>query len=127
MLVRMQAWQQIGPLDPGYFMYCEEIDWCIRARRAGWDIYCVPQAHIVHYAGQSTRQFKAAMYVALWRSRYRLFRLYYSKLYQQLARLIVRAGMAKQIRDVRHQVAVGELSLDAGKLMMEAYQQVKEL
>ena len=53
-MIRRETLDRVGPLDEGYFMYCEEIDWCMRAKRAGWGIYCVPQARIVHLAGQST-------------------------------------------------------------------------
>ncbi|MCE5258092.1 MAG: glycosyltransferase family 2 protein [Chloroflexi bacterium] len=126
MLVRLQAWKQIGPLDAGYFMYCEEIDWCMRAHRTGWEVYCVPQAQIVHYAGQSTKQFKAAMFIALWRSRYRLFGLYYSKIYQYLVKFIVRAGLNKQISRTRREVAAHMLHQDEAERIIDAYRRVKE-
>jgi N-acetylglucosaminyl-diphospho-decaprenol L-rhamnosyltransferase len=125
MMIRREAWQQIGPLDVGYFMYCEEIDWCLRAKRKGWDIYCAPQAHITHYAGQSTRQFKANMYVALWRSRYRLFEKFYSPLYRSLVRLIVRTGMKQQILYTKQ--AENILGIDKAAQMIAAYRQVMEL
>ena len=125
MMVRLQAWQHIGALDPGYFMYCEEIDWCLRAKKRGWDIYCTPQARITHYAGQSTIQFKASMYVALWRSRYRLFEKHYSSTYRILVRLIVRAGMKRQILRTRHSADI--IGADKAAQMIAAYRQVMEL
>ena len=125
MMVRRQAWQQIGPLDPGYFMYCEEIDWCLRAKRRGWDIYCTPLARITHYTGQSTIQFKASMYVALWRSRYRLFEKFYSPIYRFLVRFIVRAGMRRQILRTRHSADI--IGADKAAQMIAAYRQVMEL
>src|SRR5262249_30784047 len=39
MLIRGAAWADVGPLDQGYFMYMEEIDWCRRARLRGWQIW----------------------------------------------------------------------------------------
>src|SRR5207253_6921017 len=36
MLIRRDAWQDVGQLDEGYFMYLEEFDWCRRARQHGW-------------------------------------------------------------------------------------------
>lgn len=125
MMVRLQAWQHIGALDPGYFMYCEEIDWCLRAKKRGWDIYCTPQARITHYAGQSTIQFKASMYVALWRSRYRLFEKHYASTYRILVRLIVRAGMKRQILRTRHSADI--IGADKAAQMIAAYRQVMEL
>ena len=38
MWIRREAWEQVGALDPSFFLYCEDVDWCIRARRAGWRI-----------------------------------------------------------------------------------------
>jgi len=49
MMIRRQAWQAIGPLDEGFFMYYEDIDWCYRARQAGWSVYYVPAARITHH------------------------------------------------------------------------------
>jgi GT2 family glycosyltransferase len=54
MLARDQLIDQIGGLDPEYFMYCEDIDWCWRARKAGWDVVYYPGSVITHAVGHST-------------------------------------------------------------------------
>ncbi len=74
LIVRQATLDQVGALDPAYFMYSEEIDLCYRIRRAGWRIYWVPQAKIVHYGGQSTRQVAASMFIQLYRSKVLFFR-----------------------------------------------------
>jgi hypothetical protein len=74
LIVRRATLDQVGALDPAYFMYSEEIDLCYRIRRAGWRIYWVPQAKIVHYGGQSTRQVAASMFIQLYRSKVLFFR-----------------------------------------------------
>lgn len=74
LIVRRAVLEQAGVLDPAYFMYSEEIDLCYRIRRAGWRIYWVPQAKIVHYGGQSTRQVAASMFMQLYRSKVLFFR-----------------------------------------------------
>ncbi|MCS7261177.1 MAG: glycosyltransferase family 2 protein, partial [Anaerolineae bacterium] len=71
-MTRAQVIQQVGLMDEGFFMYAEEIDWCMRVKRAGWEIYCLPSAVVMHYAGGSTRQQLASMNEVLWRSRFRL-------------------------------------------------------
>ena len=43
----------LGPMDEGYFMYCEDIDYCLSARRAGWRIRYLPKARVVHLRGGS--------------------------------------------------------------------------
>jgi N-acetylglucosaminyl-diphospho-decaprenol L-rhamnosyltransferase len=54
LMVRRAVLEQIGLLDEGYFMYFEETDLCLRARRAGWRCWYVPEARVVHLVGQSS-------------------------------------------------------------------------
>lgn len=54
MLVRRAVIERIGLMDEGYFLYYEETDFTLRARRAGWPCWHVPQARIVHLVGQSS-------------------------------------------------------------------------
>ncbi len=54
-LIRRQVMAQIGLLDAGFFMYFEDIDYCRRARAAGWKILYWPEACIVHYVGCSSQ------------------------------------------------------------------------
>ena len=51
MLVRRRALDQVGPLDEGYFLHCEDLDWFVRFRQAGWTIYLVPDAEAIHHKG----------------------------------------------------------------------------
>jgi GT2 family glycosyltransferase len=51
MLVSRNALEDVGPLDAGYFLHCEDLDWCMRFRRKGWNILFVPDAKIIHYRG----------------------------------------------------------------------------
>jgi GT2 family glycosyltransferase len=51
MMVRRAALDQVGPLDEGYFLHCEDLDWFVRCARAGWGIYLVPDAEVVHHKG----------------------------------------------------------------------------
>jgi hypothetical protein len=74
LILRRQALDQVGLLDQAYFMYSEEVDLCYRLRRPGWRIYWVPQAVVVHYGGQSTRQVPAAMFLQLYQGKVRYFR-----------------------------------------------------
>jgi GT2 family glycosyltransferase len=54
MIVRREVIEQVGLLDDGYFMYFEETDYCLRAKRAGWEVWYVPQSRIIHLVGQSS-------------------------------------------------------------------------
>ncbi|MGI6368186.1 MAG: glycosyltransferase family 2 protein [Anaerolineae bacterium] len=127
LLMRNTTLDQVGLLDEGFFMYCEEIDWCIRTRRAGWQIYCVPQARIVHLGGQSTSQFRERMFVALWQSRFRLFSKHYSPAYRTAARAILRMGLHRRARAVRRRLAQHQISAEAAARELEAYRTVGAL
>ena len=54
MMIRREVFESIGLLDENYFMYFEEVDFCLRAHRAGWACWYVPQSHVVHFVGQSS-------------------------------------------------------------------------
>jgi GT2 family glycosyltransferase len=98
LMVRAAAITDVGLLDEGYFMYAEEMDWCHRLHDAGWQLYCVPSARIVHYEGRSARQFRSQMLVALWRSRLRYFDKYYPSWKRYLARRLLALGMRRKRR-----------------------------
>lgn len=51
--LRDEMVRQIGLMDEGYFMYFEDVDYCLRARRAGWRIRVVPEAVVMHDEGGS--------------------------------------------------------------------------
>jgi N-acetylglucosaminyl-diphospho-decaprenol L-rhamnosyltransferase len=98
MLIARRAWDSIGPLDEGYFMYLEEIDWCRRARQLGWQIWHVPRAEAVHHGGSATRQQADAMFAQLWRSRLRYYQRFASPGYNRLVHALVRCGLARAAR-----------------------------
>jgi len=72
-LVRRAVIEQIGILDPGYFLYWEEIEWCIRASRASWKIVHVPLARLWHKGVK--RDYQPMPYVTYYLTRNHLFTL----------------------------------------------------
>jgi hypothetical protein len=55
MLVRRAAIDDVGLWDEGYFLHCEDLDWCMRFRQRGWRILFVPDAPVLHYHGHCSR------------------------------------------------------------------------
>jgi hypothetical protein len=98
MMWRAEAVRDIGLMDEGFVMYCEEIDWAWRLRRAGWEARCVPSAHVVHLGGQSSSQIRPQSLIRLWTSRLRLFDLYFAPPKRWLAQRMVRLGMRRLAR-----------------------------
>lgn len=54
MMVRREVFESVGLMDEGYFLYYEETDFCLQAKRAGWSCWYVPQSRVMHILGQST-------------------------------------------------------------------------
>jgi hypothetical protein len=59
-MVRREVFERIGGFDESFFMYCEDLEWCWRMRRAGWRIVCHPDLHVVHFVRRSTSRAPAA-------------------------------------------------------------------
>jgi GT2 family glycosyltransferase len=53
-LIRAEAFAAVGPMDEGFFMYFEDVDYSRRARKAGWQIAYAPAARVVHLRGGRT-------------------------------------------------------------------------
>jgi GT2 family glycosyltransferase len=74
MLVRREAIDQVGLLDEQFFLFLEETDWCYRMKKAGWKIYHIPQAEVLHFQGKSAEAEKGKARIEYYRSRYHYFK-----------------------------------------------------
>lgn len=97
LLVRKEVLDQVGILDENYFIYSEEVDLCYRIQRAGWRIYWVPQAEIVHFGGQSTQQASTEMFLNLYQSKIQYFRKHYGWTAAQIYKLILRIAALSRL------------------------------
>ncbi|MBN2232799.1 MAG: glycosyltransferase family 2 protein [Deltaproteobacteria bacterium] len=57
MMVRRAALAEVGPLDERFFLHCEDLDWFMRFRHAGWKVVLEPRAEAVHYQGSCSRRY----------------------------------------------------------------------
>ena len=53
-MARTEAVAEVGALDTDFFMYAEDMDWCLRFRRANWHIHYYPKTAIIHFGGGSS-------------------------------------------------------------------------
>lgn len=74
LLVRREFIEDVGLLDEGFFMYCEDVDWGYRAKAKGWKALYCPDATVVHRIGASSDQAQVRMLWQHHKSMYRLFR-----------------------------------------------------
>lgn len=74
LLLRRQAFEEGGRFDEMFFLYMEELELCYRMKRAGWKIFILPSAGVVHTGGRSTAQTDAAAISGIYyESRYKFF------------------------------------------------------
>ncbi|MGC8878298.1 MAG: glycosyltransferase family 2 protein [Anaerolineae bacterium] len=97
LIIRRATWEAVGPLDEGYFMYFEELDWCHRCRAAGWEVHYVPQAVIIHHEGKSSEQVPVARTIHFQCSKVRYFRKYHGVVWAHCVRLFLLWTFAVQL------------------------------
>ena len=84
MIVRREALEKVGLLDESFFMYAEDLDWCKRFRDAGYQIYYLPSAKVIHHkykSGQGNKDHKVAQQTR--HHFYNTMLQYYDKHYRQ--------------------------------------------
>lgn len=79
LLIRRSAMDQVGLIDDGYFMYGDDIDWCLRFRKAGWRVSFLPQAEAVHYGGGTTIQAPVYFYIEMQKANLRYWKKHHSR------------------------------------------------
>jgi N-acetylglucosaminyl-diphospho-decaprenol L-rhamnosyltransferase len=86
LLVRRQAYEQVGGLDEDFFMYSEEMDWCRRIKDAGWLVVYLPTATVVHHEGRSSEQVIPARHIHFQSSKVRYFRKHHGSFQAEVLR-----------------------------------------
>ncbi len=69
LLVKMAVVEQVGMLDPRFFAYYEETEWCVRVTRAGFKILLVPQAKLWHKISLTAREASPQVHYYMTRNR----------------------------------------------------------
>ena len=54
LMVKREVFRDVGLMDENYFLYYEETDYCLQAKRAGWECWYVPKSRVFHVVGAST-------------------------------------------------------------------------
>jgi GT2 family glycosyltransferase len=93
MLVRRDALDEIGPLDEGYFLHCEDLDWFARFARSHWKIYFVPDVEVTHHQGTCSKGRPVRVEWHKHRGMVRFFRKFQAGEYPLPFRLLVIGGI----------------------------------
>ena len=78
LLVRRSAVERVGLLDPQFFMYGEDVDWCYRFRQAGEEVVFFAEAGAIHYGGASSSHAPLRFYLELYRATWQYWRKHHS-------------------------------------------------
>ena len=101
LMLRRAVYAGLGGLDEGYIMYSEELDYCRRAKTAGWRVYYHGGAIITHHGGKSSEQVGASKQIHFQTSKLRYFRKHH--------------GVAPYLLSPRHSAAAVQLATVPGK------------
>ena len=98
MLLRRAALDQVGEFDEGYFIYCEDVDWFVRAARAGWEVWYVADAVIEHHHAYSARFRKRRAVEDFHHSMIRFHRKHRAAGYPRLVNLLIETGVLARMK-----------------------------
>ncbi|MCX2727139.1 glycosyltransferase [Thermomicrobium sp. 4228-Ro] len=84
--IRREALATVGLFDERFFLYSEEVEWFWRVRRAGWRVYYLPDAEVVHAEGGSSEPESAFRQIAFDTAKVQLFRSLYGPLAAEVLR-----------------------------------------
>jgi GT2 family glycosyltransferase len=94
LLARKEALDAVGGFDEGFFLYEEDVDLCLRLRRAGWGVLFTPAAEVVHHLGRSMEADPARARLEYHRSHLRFYRKHNGPVLAATLRAFIGAGAA---------------------------------
>lgn len=93
MMVRREAFEQVGCMDEDFIMYGDDLDWCYRIKQSGWRVCYVPDFQIVHLGGQSSRGLPWKCVMLFYRAMAIFYRKHYARNHNIVTNYIVYAGI----------------------------------
>jgi N-acetylglucosaminyl-diphospho-decaprenol L-rhamnosyltransferase len=93
LLVRRSVLERIGPLDERFFMYGEDLDWCMRTRQAGWSVRYEPSVVVQHQHGAASRKHAVRTTYHFFRAMDLFYRKHYVDHYHPIVTGLVRTAI----------------------------------
>jgi GT2 family glycosyltransferase len=116
-LLRREALAEVGLFDEGFFLYSEEVDLCLRLRRAGWSVEYFPGVTVVHHESQFSAGIPERRINEQWRSRHRYWRKHHSAAGARAAALAT--GVQYALRSALSPLAARDRGM-AGRMRLHA-------
>ncbi|OGC36087.1 hypothetical protein A2311_00535 [candidate division WOR-1 bacterium RIFOXYB2_FULL_48_7] len=93
LLIRRQVIDIVGGLDEHYFFSNDDLDYCRMVRRAGWQVFFLPEAEIIHHGGYTIKKFNQKLFVEGFKGGLYFARKHYGFLIYWLYRLLLIIGL----------------------------------
>ncbi len=93
MIIRADALDRVGGLDEGYFMHCEDLDWCKRIWLSGFKVAFYCAANVIHGKGKSSQSNPYRVNWHLHKGMLRFYRKFYRSKYPIVVRVAVYLGV----------------------------------
>jgi len=93
LMIRKKVVDNISMLDERFFMYGEELDWCLRTKKAGWKVMYYPDAEIIHYKGECSKSNSRKATFEFYRSMYLFHKKHFAENYNPIINIIIYAGI----------------------------------
>lgn len=100
MLISRHCVQEIGPLDETFFLYGEDVDWCRRMWRCGWEVWYLAEGEVVHLLGASQSS-SARRRLGELRGRLQYLRKWHGRPYVMAYLMLVRLCMVYRLAKTR--------------------------
>lgn len=97
MAVKREVFEGLGGMDPKFFMYYEDADFCLRAVRAGYHVYFCHEISATHRLRKSPGSYSSSFFQNLYLSKILFFRKNYSRSFYVVAWLFMVAGILLRI------------------------------
>lgn len=121
LLVPRSALERVGAMDPGYFMYSEEMDWCRRMHDAGLEVWFEPAARVRHLGQRSSGRYQDVLIPAYYRSQRRYFGLHGTAAQRALWPVLTLLGVLVRAAAFTARRLSGSLDGPGFRLRMRAY------
>src|SRR3989344_3699995 len=93
LMIRREVVDKIGLLDEAFFMYGEDLDWCFRAKQAGYKVVYNPATTVVHHKGSSSRKLPKKALYEFHRAMFIFYDKHYAPLHGPIVNYLVKLGI----------------------------------
>ncbi len=112
LIVRSDVIAKVGGLDPSFFMYMEDMDWCVRIKISGAKVFYVPEIEVVHHvgaSGDSNSDTSEKVLIEKYKSRLRFFSKHRGKAALFVERVMMAKAFALRWPFSSHRKAYGQI------------------